>query len=122
MLDFLRREEFYPHVAPQRLISDRHDVAYELQMRDGHLFLSWPTASALYTRAELSKRHRQFFHPTSEKLFGLLRRASLDECTPETRLMLEDITKACKVCTKFRTKLCPSKCRCRKTRSDTIRK
>lgn len=54
--------------------------------------------SSHFTRAQLTKMHRQFFHPSSEKLFKLLKRAQPGDATPETLKTLDDINKRCGPC------------------------
>lgn len=51
-----------------------------------------------FTRAQLSKLHRQFFRPSASKLFNLLKKARLEEGDPETLKTLEDISKRCDPC------------------------
>ncbi len=53
------------------------------------------SASVHFTRAQLSKLRRQFFHPSAQKLFNLLRRTRPDDATPETLRILEDFSKQC---------------------------
>ena len=38
-----------------------------------------------FTRTQLQKQHRQFFHPTAEKLYNLLRRSRPEDTTTETK-------------------------------------
>ena len=65
--------------------------------------MEWPRqTTALFTQGELKKLHAQFHHPTAEKLFQVLQQSSPSDCTPRTRAMLDDITKACGVCARFR--------------------
>ena len=53
--------------------------------------------------AELEKVHRQFYHPTAEKLFNLLKKAKPEEAAPETRRNLEELTTRCDPCQRIRT-------------------
>lgn len=52
----------------------------------------------LFTRSKLVRLHLHFFHPSAEKLFNILRRARPDEATPQTKAILQDITKRCNPC------------------------
>jgi len=63
------------------------------------LSISHPT---YFTRTQLQKLHRQFFHPSAEKLYNLLRRTRPENTTPATRKMLEDITARCDPCQRIR--------------------
>ena len=47
---------------------------------------------------QLLKLHRHFFHPSSEKLYKLLKRAHPADTTPETQQLLEDISRRCDPC------------------------
>lgn len=51
-----------------------------------------------FTRSQLVRLHRQFFHPPVDKLFNLLRIARPEEATPETKAVLQDIKKRCDPC------------------------
>ena len=51
-----------------------------------------------FTRAQLWKLHRQFFHPSAQKLFNLLRRTRPEEATPETLNTLRNLSKRCDPC------------------------
>ena len=53
--------------------------------------------------AELEKVHRQLYHPTSEKLFNLLKKARPEEAIPETKCNLEELTNQCGPCQRIRT-------------------
>lgn len=69
-----------------------------------HLFapLQMPKVTN-FTRVQLGKLHRQFFHPSTDKLFNLITKARPEHATPETRKALEDITARCDPCQKIQT-------------------
>ena len=70
-----------------------------LRSRSRHVYAEMDfTPSTFFTRAQLTKIHRQFFHPSAEKLFKLLHRARPDEATPEALKILKDIGKRCDPC------------------------
>ena len=54
--------------------------------------------TTFFARSQLLKLHKQFFHPSAQKLFNLLRRARPEEATPETLAILEDLSKRCDPC------------------------
>lgn len=56
------------------------------------------TQSILFTRAELSLRHRQFFHPGLKKLFNVIKIAHPEEATPELLKTLQDFRIRCDPC------------------------
>ena len=51
-----------------------------------------------FTRSQLVRLHRHFFHPSVEKLFNLISKARPEEATQETKRILYDITKRCDPC------------------------
>lgn len=105
-LDVLDEESLTPCTVSNRLIKRMPikradetiymDLWYTPMQRSHskHLYvpLRFPTSS-YFTKAQLSKLHRQFFHPSSSKLFNLIKRVSPNDATPETRAILEDLTK-----------------------------
>jgi hypothetical protein len=71
----------------------------------GHLYPNLaPEHSILFTKTELYKLHRSFFHPSSEKLLNLLKRARPEQVTTETRKLLNEIVDACTACQTFAPK------------------
>jgi len=64
----------------------------------GHLLLTWDIKTILFTGTELEKLHKQFFHPSSGKLYNLLKRAFPNDCPPSIRSRLEQISKDCLTC------------------------
>ncbi|PXF47155.1 hypothetical protein BWQ96_03097 [Gracilariopsis chorda] len=67
-------------------------------------FLAYAYAWALFTLPELRHLHYHFFHPTTQKLYNLIKRAHPEHLTPTTRKTLEDILRACAICTTFSLK------------------
>ena len=64
-----------------------------------HVFARMHFAFAtFFARSQLLKLHKQFFHPSAQKLFNLLCRARPEEATPETLSILEDLSKRCDPC------------------------
>ncbi len=75
-----------------------------LNCKRGHLYLELQSSTVLFTRSELVKLHRRFAHPRTEKLINILRRASPDNNTPETRLFLDYIVARCNSCQRMAPK------------------
>ena len=69
-----------------------------IQRKHGHLYLSWDASEVLFTASELKKLHGHFYHPSSSKLYALLRKTHPDETTGETLKTLQEIQKACRTC------------------------
>ena len=57
----------------------------------------------MFTRSQLGKLHKQFFHPSAEKLFNLLKKARLEETTAEALRILQDLSKRCDPCKRIHT-------------------
>ena len=56
---------------------------------------------SFYTRVQLERLHRSLYHPSAEKMFALLRRADPDKLEPDTRAVLQDISRAFYTCQTF---------------------
>ena len=58
-----------------------------------------------FSKPQLKKLHRNFCHPSADKLFKLLKRARPDETTPETLETLKKISKCCDPCKRIQNGL-----------------
>lgn len=64
-----------------------------------HLYADLNLSTAMYfTRTQLSRLHRQIFHPSAQKLFNLLKRSRPEEATAETMEVLKDLPRRCDPC------------------------
>lgn len=62
--------------------------------RSNHLYVGMRFGTrAYFKKAQLSRLHRNFFHPSVSKLFNLIKRARPEHATEETRRILEDIAR-----------------------------
>lgn len=68
-----------------------------LRKKPGHLYYEW-AATILLTETELVRVHKHFYHPNSERLFSLMRRADPGSTSPQVLKDLEKIEGACDVC------------------------
>jgi transposase InsO family protein len=65
----------------------------------GHVYLEWPLeTNILFTKSELTKLHRGFYHPTNENLMNLLKRARPNDLDKDTNRLLQNISKSCETC------------------------
>ena len=72
--------------------------------KSGHVYVEMDcSTTVMFTRSQLGELHKQFFHPSSEKLFNLLKRARPEETTPETLQTLQDLSKRCDPCQRMHT-------------------
>lgn len=66
---------------------------------NGHVYADMSTpVITFFNRQQLVKLHRQFCHPSADKLYRLLKRGRPNDTTPETLKILEDISKRCDPC------------------------
>jgi hypothetical protein len=73
-----------------------------MQRQKGHIYLQWdPGVELFFTRAELIKVHRQFHHPSTNKLMNLLKRADPANVSETTRGFLNEIRSSCETCCRF---------------------
>lgn len=49
--------------------------------KNGFIYLEWP-ATILYTETELKRISSHLYHPSTEKLFALIKRAETDDTNP----------------------------------------
>jgi hypothetical protein len=67
----------------------------------GHMYLEWSyDGNILFSKSELTNMHRGFYHPSSENLLNLLKRAWPDDTKQETMQLLQQIASACETCQK----------------------
>lgn len=70
-----------------------------------HVFYCWDSSDIYFTYGELVKMHRNFFHPSADKLFDLLRRARTLQASIETLHTLRKLFKACSTCRSYSTNI-----------------
>lgn len=63
----------------------------------GHIYLEW-IPSILYTEQELRQVHRHFFHPETDRLTNLIKRADQNADISQVYTYLEKIRATCDVC------------------------
>lgn len=63
----------------------------------GHLYYEWGN-DILYTKQELERIHRHFYHPHPNRVFNLMKRAEDPEATAETLEALEKVSASCEIC------------------------
>lgn len=61
----------------------------------GHTFVHDATVEILFTRPELEKMHLHFFHPSTGKLYNLLKRVRPEDTDTSIKAMLEEILAVC---------------------------
>ena len=75
-LDLLDEYSLYVNNVTNELVAPYLAISTPLVRKRGHIYLEWNKKDTiLYTRQELLKLHRNFSHPSSDKLFNLLKLA-----------------------------------------------
>ena len=65
----------------------------------GLIYWEWSNEIGIhFTRPQLERLHRHLLHPSTRKLYNLLRRAKPKDLTAETMDTLKEIQKACETC------------------------
>ena len=106
-LDVLDNEKMYANNVTNELVNVKNDWVMNLTRKFGHLFLQWYNPSkrlgTYFTKAELTKLHRHFHHPSSSKLLALIKRSKLCDADSKTRELLQEISNNCNTCKQFST-------------------
>lgn len=114
-MDLLDRESLTPctvmNILVNRVQDPENNTEYIylwhvplMRSNSGHLYAAMECSTPIYiSKLQLIRLHRQFSHPSSEKLFNLLSRARPSDATPETRRVLEEISKSCDTCQKLQS-------------------
>jgi hypothetical protein len=73
---------------------------------DGHLIISWEPLRALrtfYTPGEIRNRHRHYLHPSTQRLYDIIKRAD-PQLSADTKDLIKSVTDACSSCAEFSTR------------------
>ena len=96
-LDTLDKYSLYCNNVKNQLVCENPKWIHNMSRKYGHLYYVWEYGT-MYTKTELRKIHRQFYHPRPERLFELMKRAEDPEATVNTRELLEEVTAECDTC------------------------
>ena len=66
--------------------------------KQGHMYITWNSRTIMFTRNELQRIHKHFWHPSASKLFNLLKRTHPEDTSSETLKILNEIQSACRTC------------------------
>jgi transposase InsO family protein len=103
-LDFLDNHQLNPLNVQNQLWSVPGRWRMPIVRKNGHLYLCWkPTSVVNYSRSQLDRLHRHFFHPSAGKLWSLLNRAYPNSMCSDTLEILKDIGSSCKTCIRYST-------------------
>ena len=98
-LDILDQHQLVADNIDNKLRSRALGWSMPIVRHRGHLYIQWNTNCVLFTRAELNRLHKHFWHPSSGKLYNLLKRTNPLDANEETRRTLEEIQHAFRTCT-----------------------
>lgn len=83
-IDVLDKEMLVAYNVQNLMDSRRYCWSLPVVRSNKRMFVRWDTATLLHARAELSKLHKQLWHPYSEKLYNHLKRMKPEDTTSET--------------------------------------
>lgn len=93
-LDVLERLKIVLYFNDYSMSSIAEDWTVPLIMKNGHAYVVW-CSKILYSEAELRKMHRHFYHPSTDKLYAVIKRA--EPATTNTGMydLLENVRDTC---------------------------
>jgi hypothetical protein len=71
---------------------------------DSHIVTRWEPLTTFYARGQIARMHNHLLHPSTQKLYDMLRRAKPEEMTPETRGIIDEVTQTCQTWQELRRK------------------
>jgi Reverse transcriptase (RNA-dependent DNA polymerase) len=92
-LQFLNIDNVLEHVS-----AEGKSWRIPVTRKHGHGYYVWYLRDVLYSKAQLSRLHKHLYHPSTGKLLNLLRRATPELITADTKLLLEEVASACHAC------------------------
>lgn len=111
-MDIMDKESLTPCTVSNRLIkriiisrSNEREKFFDewsipmRRSRSNHFYADMNISTSMFfTRTQLSHLHKQFFHPSAQKLFNLLKRVRPNEVTTETLETLKHLFRRCDPC------------------------
>lgn len=101
-LDTLDLHALVPDNVDNVLAKKTFNWSIQITRKFGRMYLEWDFFEILYKKTELRKIHMHFYHTSANKLLKLISEAKSENATPETRTLIERISKsraACQRCT-----------------------
>lgn len=97
-LNYLEKNELLLKYLDDKLEQRPFNQSYPVEYKQGHLFLECDLTNVFFTLAELQRMHLRFLHPTTDKLFQLLKRVRSTDAYKGTKKTLKAIAKSCEQC------------------------
>ena len=77
----------------------------DLVRQDGHVYTPWDeTFETLFSREQLTNLQLHFMHPSTDKLYDLLKKAHPNTMSKHAKDVLSDISRSCHACQIYSTK------------------
>ena len=101
-LDVMDRFGLYLNTVENKLVCPTFGWKMDVRRKLGHVYLEWNERDRIvFTRAELTKLYRNFYHPGVENLMNLIKQVRPSEFNAETSKILQGISDACDTCLRF---------------------
>lgn len=97
-LDILRGHNLLVNYLDNTIRFCSYGITRPISQKLGHVFLQWDEHRILFTKAELTRLHMHFMHPSASKLFQLIARSDPSKDNPSIKKLIEEITAACNNC------------------------
>jgi hypothetical protein len=97
-LEFLKKESLYADTVDDILVCKSGKRQVPLAHKFGHIYYDWSETPILYSKSELIRLHKHFFHPLALKMIDLICQAKPEEADETTRKTLKEISRLCKTC------------------------
>jgi hypothetical protein len=103
-LDFLDKHHLNPLCVQNQLWCVTEQWSIPIVRKNGHLHLRWnPTSFINFSRSQLDRLHKHFFHPSAGKLWNLLNIAYPSSMCSNTLALLKNISSSCETCIRYST-------------------
>ena len=104
-LDFLDRERWVVNNVTSKICYSSKNWEMPVYRKHGHLYLTLgPIKSILCNPSQLVRLHKHFLHLSTDKLYNLLRKATPDFLTGQTKSLPDEISKTCNACQTYFSK------------------
>ena len=89
-LDILDKEGLVANNVMNQLQSLKYNWSLPIERKLGHMFVSWESTSAYFTKPQLIRLHKHFYHPSAENLMELLKRSHPSDADEKTISLIKD--------------------------------
>ena len=100
----LRDHQLLVDYLDNTLLNRRLGWKTRLTDKFGHLYWELSVQESFYSQSEIERMHRHFFHPSSKKLYDLLKKSEIGQATENLKGLIDSVTTACQKCKEFSSK------------------